>query len=97
MERIEEFDMLEGFRFFRATTQLADNSDGTKTEILTLEFVNSLNVKIDVDFYDGEYHIGRPYAVDDEYDKITGSHKEYFLLNDTLMQKVDKLTLSEEG
>lgn len=67
MERLTEFDVLIGFSFLEAHEVDVDCSDGTKTFATTLKFVNKKNVAIDVDFIDGEYYIGEPYAVTDEY------------------------------
>lgn len=67
MERLEEFDILQNFKFLEAHETMADCSDGTKASVLIMKFVNDKNVAIDVTIIDGEWHIEEPYAVTDEY------------------------------
>lgn len=67
MERLDEFDILQNFKFLEAHETMADCSDGTKANVLIMKFVNEKNVAIDVTIIDGEWKIEEPYAVDDEY------------------------------
>lgn len=70
MEHLEDFNVLAGFKFLEAYEQMANCSDGTKTEVITLRFFNDKHVGIDVDLIDGEFHISEPYAINNDYEAI---------------------------
>lgn len=70
MDRLNEFDILQGFKFFEAHETMADCNDGSVANVIILKFVNEKNVAIEVDFIDGEWHIGEPYAINDDYEPL---------------------------
>lgn len=70
MEHLEEFDRLSGFKFLEAYEQMANYSDGTKTNVITLRFYNDKNVAVDVDVIDGGFHISEPYAINDNFEAV---------------------------
>ena len=67
MEKLDEFCILNGFKFLEAHETIADCDDGTNAYVLILRFVNDKNVCIEVTVIDGEWKIEEPYAVTDEY------------------------------
>ena len=70
IDKLNEFDVLTGFRFVEAHEQIAKCSDGGIAEVITLHFGNDFHVAAVVDFIDGEPHIIELYAVDDNGKKI---------------------------
>lgn len=70
LEELEEFNVLIGFRFVEAHEQMASCNDGSMANVITLRFENDNHVAVDVDFIDGEPHIGEFYAVDNDGDRI---------------------------
>lgn len=70
IDKLNEFDVLTGFRFVEAHEQQAKCSDGGIAAVITLHFGNDNHVAVDVDFIDGESHIREVYAVDDNGKKI---------------------------
>lgn len=70
IDKLNEFDVLAGFRFVEAHEQTAECSDGGTANVITLHFENDFHVAVDVDFIDGEPHISDVYAVDDNGKKI---------------------------
>lgn len=70
IDKLNEFDVLTGFRFVEAHEQLAECSDGGNADVITLHFENDFHVAVDVDFIDGEPHISELYAVGDNGKKI---------------------------
>ena len=70
IDKLNEFDVLTGFRFVEAHEQTAECSDGGTANVITLHFENDFHVAAVVDFIDGEPHIIELYAVDDNGKKI---------------------------
>lgn len=70
MDRLEEFDVLSGFKFLEAYEQVANCNDGTTENVTTLRFYNDKHVAIDVDVIDGEFHISEPYAITDDFKQL---------------------------
>ena len=70
IDKLNDFDVLTGFRFVEAHEQTAECSDGGIANVITLHFENDFHVAVDVDFVDGEPHISELYAVDDNGKKI---------------------------
>lgn len=70
IDKLNEFDVLAGFRFAEAHEQTAECSDGGTASVITLHFGNDFHVAAVVDFIDGEPHIIELYAVDDNGKKI---------------------------
>lgn len=69
-DKLNEFDVLTGFRFVEAHEQTAECSYGGTANVITLHFENDNHVAVDVDFIDGEFYISELYAVDDNGKKI---------------------------
>lgn len=70
IDKLNEFDVLTGFRFVEAHEQTAECSDGRTANVITLHFENDNHVAVDVDFIDGEPHISEFYAVENNGKKI---------------------------
>ena len=69
-EKLDEFNGLIGFRLVEAYEQMAPSNDGGFADIITLRFENDNHVAIEVDFIDGEPHIGKFYAVGEDGKRI---------------------------
>lgn len=71
MEELEEMNILQGFKFYKAETGCAETSikgkRGEDVPVIVMMFVNDKNVAIDVAIIDMEVQIGEPYAIDDEF------------------------------
>lgn len=75
---IEDFNVLRGFKFFRAyespvRTKDKNGNEQLETFATVIEFRNDNQVGIDITFIDGEYFIDNPYAVDVDMQRL----KEY--------------------
>ena len=68
---LDEFNVLNGFKFVQAYETVAKCSDGTEDIATIMTFVNEKNVAIDVVIIEGELKLGEPYAVDDELRPLT--------------------------
>lgn len=63
IEKLYELDFLYGFKFIEAYETLA--SDNITVSVFKL--ANDKNVAVDIIFINDEWHLSKPYAVDDEY------------------------------
>lgn len=70
MDRIDEFNMLQGFKFLEAYEQIAVSDDGSMADVIVMKFYNDKNVAIEITFIDGEWQVGEPYAIDNEFNSI---------------------------
>lgn len=70
MDRIDEFNILRGFKFLEAYEHIATFDDGSKADVIEMKFYNDKNVVIEITFVDGEWQVGEPYAIDDEFNPI---------------------------
>ena len=70
MDRIDEFNMLQGFKFLEAYEQIAVSDDGSMADVIVMKFYNDKNVAIEITFIDGEWQGGEPYAFDNDFNPI---------------------------
>ncbi len=70
MDRIDEFNILQGFKFLEAYEQIANFDDGSMADVIVMKFYNDKNVAIEITFIDGEWQVGEPYAIDNEFNSI---------------------------
>lgn len=70
MDRIDEFDILQGFKFLEAYEHIAAFDDGSKADVIVMKFYNDKNVAIEITFVDGEWQVGEPYAIDNDFNPI---------------------------
>ena len=70
MDILDEFDILQGFKFLEAYEQIVNSDDGSKADVIVMKFYNDKNVAIEITFVDGELQVGEPYAIDDEFNPI---------------------------
>ena len=70
MDRIEEFDILQGFKFLEAYEQIVNSDDGSKADVIVMKFYNDKNVAVEITLIDGEWQVGEPYAIDNDFNPI---------------------------
>lgn len=70
MDRIDEFNILQGFKFLEAYEQIAISDDGSMADVIVMKFYNDKNVAIEITFIDGEWQVSEPYAIDNEFNSI---------------------------
>ena len=70
MKRLEEFDILCGFKLLKVYMTEAKCSDGTTDDVMIMTFVNDKHVAVDVVFIDGEYQVTEPYAVNYDFEPV---------------------------
>ena len=70
MDRIDEFNILQGFKFLEACEQIVNSDDGSKADVIVMKFYNDENVAIEITFVDGEWQVSEPYAIDNDFNPI---------------------------
>lgn len=96
MDRIDEFNILQGFKFLEAYEQIAVSDDGSMADVIAMKFYNDKNVAIEITFIDGEWQVGEPYAIDNEFNPINKVEKKRNSLLAELNENLKKLTSKED-